>query len=144
MVFRYQSLLNIRRGHAHRAQSQFAAIYSRLAAQQISLEALDRAGKNYKSKFDRRLNQNMDVNTRVLYDDYLTGLKRKQSFWRSTIAETNAQLETRRKEFISALTKQKALEAISNRDSLLAKKQARKRKINLIDETAILWRGQFS
>ena len=141
MDFRYKSLMNLRRGQESLAQKKYGTINGRLIAQQKSLEALDKAEQNNKRRFDRRLNENMDVKTRILFYEHRTDLKHRKSIQQSMIAETKAQLEMNRKELVSAAIKRKTMELLKKRDSQLAKKQIMKREINIIDETAIQWRG---
>ena len=144
MAFRFRSIMNWRIRQENLVQKEFGTVASRLIAQQRSLETLKEAELNNKRGFDQRLNNNIDVNTRILFDDYFLGLKRQQSFRQTIIAETKTQLETKRKELVSVAIKRNTLEIRKKRDSLLEKKLTMKLEINAAEETAVHWQGQFS
>lgn len=143
LAFRFESALKLRKNQENIVQKALGTINARLAAQREMFDGLEEAKQNSKREFDRRLIDNMDINARILFDNFFIGLKRRKIFQQTIIADTSAQLDLKRKELVSAARKTKILETLKNRDLTLAKKRAMKQKFRALEETAAQWRRQF-
>lgn len=104
-------------------------------------DSLEQAENSGKREFDRRLNLGMDVNSRILFDNYFTGLKHQTAVQNAVVMEAEGKLETKRKELGEAVKKRKTLDILKDRDFFLSRKRASKLETDYLDEAAAAhWR----
>lgn len=100
--------------------------------------------KTYKQSFDQRLKQNIDINTRRLFDKYFDSQKIKISIKKTALEQMANQFENKRTELVSAIKRTRPLEIIKQRDLKVSNKIAMTKANNCYEEASTLWRGHFS
>lgn len=141
MHFRFESLLKLRKNRESLVQKEFGIIQRHMLTQMERHDSLEQAENSGKREFDRRLNLGMDVNSRILFDNYFTGLKHQTAVQDTVVMEAECKLETKRKELGEAVKKRKTLDILKDRDFFLSRKRASKLETDYLDEAAAAhWR----
>lgn len=137
MTFRFEPLLELRKNRENLVQRELGRVHAHLQTQQEFLDTLDREENTTRLDYDRRLRQDMDMNTRILFENYFSALKQKGNIQKVVLSEASAKRETKRQELAEAVKKRKTLDILKERDFLLSRKRALKKETEQMDEAAI-------
>lgn len=143
MSFRFKNLLKLRKSQVYQAQKLIASINSQLISHKSSLQLLLEEEKTNKQNFDQRLKNNIDINTRRLFDNYFDNQKIKISIKKTAIEQMTNQMENKRTKLVSAIKNTRPLEIIKQRELKASNKIAMTRENICYEEASTLWRGQF-
>jgi flagellar export protein FliJ len=144
LSFRFENLLKLRKSQEYQAQKFIASINRQIISHKSSLKILMEEEKTYKQSFDQRLKQNIDINTRRLFDKYFDSQKIKISIKKTALEQMTNQFENKRTELVSAIKRTRPLEIIKQRDLKASNKIAMTKENNCYEEASTLWRGHFS
>lgn len=137
MAFRFEPLLELRKNRENLVQRELGRVHAHLQTQQEFLDTIDREENTTRLDYDRRLRQDMDMNTRILFENYFSALKQKGNIQKVVLSEASAKRETKRQELAEAVKKRKTLDILKERDFLLSRKRALKKETEQMDEAAI-------
>lgn len=137
MAFRFEPLLELRKNRENLVQRELGRVHAHLQTQQEFLDSIDREENTTRLDYDRRIHKDMDINTRILFENYFSALKQKVNIQKMVLSEASAKREKKRQELAEAVKKRKTLDILKERDFLLSRKRALKKETEQMDEAAI-------
>ncbi len=137
MAFRFEPLLELRKNRENLVQRELGMVHAHLQTQQEFLDSIDREENTTRLDYDRRIHKDMDINTRILFENYFSALKQKGNIQKMVLSEASANREKKRRELAEAVKKRKTLDILKERDFLLSRKRALKKETEQMDEAAI-------
>ncbi len=137
MAFRFEPLLELRKNRENLVQRELGRVHAHLQTQQEFLDSIDREENTTRLDYDRRIHKDMDINTRILFENYFSALKQKGNIQNMVLSEASAKREKKRQELAEAVKKRKTLDILKEKDFLLSRKRALKKETEQMDEAAI-------
>lgn len=137
MAFRFEPLLELRKNRENLVQRELGRVHAHLQTQQEFLDSIGREENTTRLDYDRRIHKDMDINTRILFENYFSALKQKGNIQKMVLSEASAKREKKRQELAEAVKKRKTLDILKERDFLLSRKRALKKETEQMDEAAI-------
>jgi flagellar biosynthesis chaperone FliJ len=144
LSFRIEKLLLLRKSQVYLAHKSVSSIDAEIISHQASFELIKETENKNKIGFDQRLQGNMDVKTRRLFDKYFDCQKGKRVIKLKALEQLTDQRENKYTELISAIKKTKSLEILQQRKFQNAKRAAMIIKNNSYEEHSTLWQGRLS
>ena len=141
MAFRFEPLLELKKNRENLVQRELGRVHAHLQTQEEFLDSIDRNVNTTRLDYDRRIHEDMDINTRILFENYFSALKQKGTVQKMVLAEASEKRDKKRQELAEAVKKRKTLDILKERDFLLSRKRAFKKETEQMDEAAIAkWR----
>jgi len=137
VAFRFEPLLELRKNRENLVQRELGRVHAHLQTQQEFLDSIDREENTTRLDYDRGIHKDMDINTRILFENYFSALKQKGNIQKIILSEASAKREKKRQELAEAVKKRKTLDILKERDFLLSRKRALKKETEQMDEAAI-------
>ena len=137
MAFRFEPLLELRKNRENLVQRELGRVHAHVQTQQEFLDSIDREENTTRLDYDRRIHKDMDINTRILFENYFSALKQKGNIQKMVLSEASAKREKKLQELAEAVKKRETLDILKERDFLLSRKRALKKETEQMDEAAI-------
>ena len=113
-----------------------AMIQKQIDGQHFMRELTD----NKKDELNQKKQQDVDVNTMILYDNFFRGTQAHKTRQDKIISEITLKLDSKRKEVVESMRKRKTLEILKDRNMLKEIKLREKKDLAIQDENASnLW-----
>ena len=141
MQFRFESILRINKNRENLLLKSLGEINSHLQTQEDRHEFMRQTARQSKETLNARLREPTDINTLILYDNFLEGIRTQSDRQNKIISEVREKLEDKRKEVIEAGRKRRTMEILKEKDFLKYRKEMMKEETALMDEVASnIWR----
>lgn len=88
-----------------------------------------------KKELNQILDQGMNIDRLVLYNNFFTGVKQEKEKQEKVIAEVNEKLNLKKKDLVQSMMKRRTMEILKEREQTAFKKKQNKTEIALNDET---------
>jgi flagellar FliJ protein len=135
--FNLQVVLDYRKLVEEKLQVELSEVERSLERAKQMLFSYERKKSSCAGELKRMEEKAIDVDTALLYRNYLKGIRIKISEQRDAVATIKIALEKKREELLSATTKKKIMEKIKEKGrSTYVVEQEKKERI-IMDETAI-------
>ena len=141
MQFRFEPILRINKNRENLLLKSLGEINSHLQTQEDRHEFMRQTARQSKETLNARLREPTDINTLILYDNFLDGIRTQSDRQNKIISEVREKLEDKRKEVIEAGRKRRTMEILKEKDFLKYRKEMMKEETALMDEVASnMWR----
>ena len=141
MQFRFEPILRINKNRENLLLKSLGEINSHLQTQEDRQEFMHQTARQSKETLNARLREPTDINTLILYDNFLEGIRTQSHRQKKIISEVREKLEDKRKEVIEAGRKRRTMEILKEKDFLKYRKEMMKEETALMDEVASnMWR----
>ena len=140
MSFRFETILRLNKNKEDLLQRDMGKMNAMIQKQQDSQCFIREVMNNKKEELNQKKRQNIDVNTKFLYDNFFRGTQVHKTRQDTIISEITNKLEAKQKEVVNAMRKRKTLEILKERDMLKERKLRDKKDQAIQDENAAnLW-----
>lgn len=97
MQFRFEPILRINKNRENLLLKSLGEINSHLQAQEDRQEFMHQTARQSKETLNARLREPTDINTLILYDNFLEGIRTQSDRQNKIISEVREKLEDKRK-----------------------------------------------
>ena len=140
MSFRFESILRLNKNKEDLLQRDMGEINAMIQKQMDGQHFMRELTDNKKDELNQKKQQDVDVNTMILYDNFFRGTQAHKTRQDKIISEITLKLDSKRKEVVESMRKRKTLEILKDRNMLKEKKLREKKDIAIQDENASnLW-----
>ena len=140
MSFRFESILRLNKNKEDLLQRDMGQINAMIQKQKNGQHFMRELTDNKKDELTQKKQQDVDVNTMILYDNFFRGTQAHKSRQDKIISEITLKLDSKRKEVVESMRKRKTLEILKDRNMLKEKKLREKKDLAIQDENASnLW-----
>ena len=140
MSFRFESILRLNKNKEDLLQRDMGEINAMIQKQMDGQHFMRELTDNKKDELNQKKQQDVDVNTMILYDNFFRGTQAHKTRQDKIISEITLKLDSKRKEVVESMRKRKTLEILKDRNMLKEKKLREKKDLAIQDENASnLW-----
>ena len=140
MSFRFESILRLNKNKEDLLQRDMGQINAMIQKQMDGQHFMRELTDNKKDELNQKKQQDVDVNTMILYDNFFRGTQAHKTRQDKIISEITLKLDSKRKEVVESMRKRKTLEILKDRNMLKEKKIREKKDLAIQDENASnLW-----
>ena len=140
MSFRFESILRLNKNKEDLLQRDMGQINAMIQKQKNGQHFMRELTDNKKDELNQKKQQDVDVNTMILYDNFFRGTQVHKTRQDTIISEITLKLDSKRKEVVESMRKRKTLEILKDRNMLKEKKLREKKDLAIQDENASnLW-----
>jgi flagellar FliJ protein len=140
LSFRFESILRLNKNKEDLLQRDMAQINAMIQKQKDGQHFMRELTDNKKDELNQKKQQDVDVNTMILYDNFFRGTQAHKTRQDKIISEITLKLDSKRKEVVESMRKRKTLEILKDRNMLKEKKLREKKDLAIQDEIASnLW-----
>ena len=140
MSFRFESILRLNKNKEDLLQRDMGQINAMIQKQKNGQHFMRELTDNKKDELNQKKQQDVDVNTMILYDNFFRGTQAHKTRQDKIISEITLKLDSKRKEVVESMRKRKTLEILKDRNMLKEKKLREKKDLAIQDEIASnLW-----
>ena len=140
MSFRFESILRLNKNKEDLLQRDMGQINAMIQKQMDGQHFMRELTDNKKDELNQKKQQDVDVNTMILYDNFFRGTQAHKTRQDKIISEITLKLDSKRKEVVESMRKRKTLEILKDRNMLKEKKLREKKDLAIQDENASnLW-----
>lgn len=140
MSFRFESILRLNKNKEDLLQRDMGQINAMIQKQKNGQHFMRELTDNKKDELNQKKQQDVDVNTMILYDNFFRGTQAHKTRQDKIISEITLKLDSKRKEVVESMRKRKTLEILKDRNMLKEKKLREKKDLAIQDENASnLW-----
>ena len=136
MKFRFEALLKIRKNKENLLQKELGVILAHKQTQQNRKDFLKNTRENEIIQINQRMDQDSNIDTRVLYDVFFKANHLQNNRQTIIISEINIRAEAKREELVGASQKRRIMEILKERDLNQHKKKLKKIETDEMDEIA--------
>lgn len=141
MKFRFETLLKLNKIREGLQQKELGRINAHLHGQQDRLKFMEDIVEKSKRDYNEKINQELSLDSRVLYGNFFTGVKLEEKRQGQIISEIHTKQKVQLEKVIEAMRKRRTMEILKERDYKAFKKLQNKREVEFMDEVAaIQWR----
>jgi flagellar FliJ protein len=140
LSFRFESILRLNKNKEDLLQRDMGEINAMIQKQMDGQHFMRELTDNKKDELNQKKQQDVDVNTMILYDNFFRGTQAHKTRQDKIISEITLKLDSKRKEVVESMRKRKTLEILKDRNMLKEKKLREKKDLAIQDEIASnLW-----
>ena len=140
MSFRFESILRLNKNKEDLLQRDMGQINAMIQKQMDGQHFMRELTDNKKDELNQKKQQDVDVNTMILYDNFFRGTQAHKTRQDKIISEITLKLDSKRKEVVESMRNRKTLEILKDRNMLKEKKLREKKDLAIQDENASnLW-----
>ena len=140
MSFRFESILRLNKNKEDLLQRDMGEINAMIQKQMDGQHFMRELTDNKKDELNQKKQQDVDVNTMILYDNFFRGTQAHKTRQDKIISEITLKLDWKRKEVVESMRQRKTLEILKDRNMLKEKKLREKKDLAIQDEIASnLW-----
>jgi flagellar export protein FliJ len=140
LSFRFESILRLNKNKEDLLQRDMAQINAMIQKQKDGQHFMRELTDNKKDELNQKKQQDVDVNTMILYDNFFRGTQAHKTRQDKIISEITLKLDWKRKEVVESMRQRKTLEILKDRNMLKEKKLREKKDLAIQDENASnLW-----
>ena len=140
MSFRFESILRLNKNKEDLLQRDMGQINAMIQKQKNGQHFMRELTDNKKDELNQKKQQDVDVNTMILYDNFFRGTQAHKTRQDKIISEITLKLDSKRKEVVESMRKRKTLEILKDSNMLKEKKLREKKDLAIQDEIASnLW-----
>jgi len=140
LSFRFESILRLNKNKEDLLQRDMAQINAMIQKQKDGQHFMRELTDNKKDELNQKKQQDVDVNTMILYDNFFRGTQAHKTRQDKIISEITLKLDWKRKEVVESMRQRKTLEILKDRNMLKEKKLREKKDLAIQDENATnLW-----
>jgi flagellar export protein FliJ len=140
LSFRFESILRLNKNKEDLLQRDMGEINAMIQKQMDGQHFMRELTDNKKDELNQKKQQDVDVNTMILYDNFFRGTQAHKTRQDKIISEITLKLDWKRKEVVESMRQRKTLEILKDRNMLKEKKLREKKDLAIQDENASnLW-----
>jgi flagellar export protein FliJ len=140
LSFRFESILRLNKNKEDLLQRDMGQINAMIQKQKDGQHFMRELTDNKKDELNQKKQQDVDVNTMILYDNFFRGTQAHKTRQDKIISEITLKLDWKRKEVVESMRQRKTLEILKDRNMLKEKKLREKKDLAIQDENASnLW-----
>ena len=136
MKFRFETLLQVRKNKENLLQKELGDILAHKQAQQNQHEFMQNSRNDNLKQINHRMAQDLNIDTYVLYNNFLNGNHLQQERQRIIISEIDDRVDLKRHEMVEVRRKRRTMEILKERDETMYRKKLNKIETEMMDEIA--------
>ncbi|GJL79642.1 MAG: hypothetical protein NPINA01_26310 [Nitrospinaceae bacterium] len=135
MKFRFETVLKVHKEQENLIKKELGMINTHMQNQMDRLRFMEGIAVERKKELNQILDQGMNIDRLVLYNNFFTGVKQEKEKQEKVIAEVNEKLNLKKKDLVQSMMKRRTMEILKEREQTAFKKKQNKTEIALNDET---------
>ena len=136
MKFRFETLLQVHKNKENFLQKELGDILAHKQTQQNRYDLIQKVGQNGAKQINRRMTQDLRVDTYVLYNNFFEGNHLQKKKQQTIISEIDIRADTKRQELVEARRKRRTMEILKERDLKAYSEKMGKIEIEMMNEIA--------
>jgi len=135
MKFRFETVLKVHKEKENLIKKELGVINTHMQNQKDRLQFMESIANEKKEELSHIMDQDMNIDKMVLYNNFFTGVKLEKVRQEQVIAEVAEKLNLKKQDLIQSMMKRRTMEIIKEREQMAFKKKQLKTEIALNDET---------
>jgi flagellar export protein FliJ len=135
MKFRFETVLKVHKEKENLIKKELGVINTHMQNQMDRLRFMEGIADEKKQELNQTLDQEMNIDKMVLYNNFFTGVKLEKTRQEQVISEVTEKLNLKKQDLILSMMKRRTMEILKEREQTALKKKQQKTEIALNDET---------
>ncbi len=135
MKFRFETVLKVHKEKENLIKKELGVINTHMQNQMDRLRFMEGIAEEKKQELNQTLDQEMNIDKMVLYNNFFTGVKLEKTRQEQVISEVAEKLNLKKQDLVLSMMKRRTMEILKEREQSALKKKQLKTEIALNDET---------
>lgn len=135
MRFRFETVLKVHKEKENLIKKELGVINTHMQNQMNRLRFMEEVAEGKKEELNQTLNQEMNIDKMVLYNNFFTGVKLEKTRQEQVITEVTEKLNLKKQDLVLSMMKRRTMEILKEREQTASRKKQQKTEIAMNDET---------